>query len=267
MGNAAISGINIAASGTISASSQELSLPASSLLAAGGETRWRSKTNNDFCVTGLLSSFDTILITGVTAGVNATIRVRVSSADISGAAGDLYDVTVTQSDAVVAGAPRFDANYDAVACLIGSVVSGYVRFDTFDPDASFVEAECLNVRRCTQFTYNYGYGWQIQYEDRSTSQESRAGSDLIWLDNKRRHVTVDFKWIATTQRYGVVEEIDRDNGLHATVLLILDTASTNLARDSIVGLIKDQTPIVQPDPVFAEDGPLFAKQYLIKTSL
>lgn len=260
MANAAIANINLADAGTVSASSQISSLPASNLLQSDVETRWRSNTNSDFFVSDLLSrvSLDSIFVPGLTGGSNTTVRARVSSVDSSGLAGDLYD---SNSDATA----NFDANYDAFAAMLSAPVSGrYVRIDISDPDAAFVEAGRIIVCLRTSFTYNYGYGWQIQWEDRSTSAESRGGQDLTWIDSKRRHVTVEFKWVTTTQRYSVVEVIDRDNGVHKDVLLILDTASANLARDCIFGLIESQTPIVQPDPVFASDGPLYSKQYVVK---
>lgn len=260
MANAAIAGTNKVKGVSISASSQELLMPASNLQTPDIEVRWRSKTNSDFIASGLVIGFDTIVLKGVTASASALIRVRVSSVDVSGAAGDLYDSNIGP-------AASFDANYDAIVALLPSPVSGYIRIDISDPASARIEAGFLFAAPRHTFSYNYSYGWQIRWEDRSGSQESRGGQDLLWKDNKRRHLTLDFAHITTPERYGVVEQIDRDNGQHENVLIILDVESSNLARDALLGLIEELTPVVQPDAVFNNDGPLYAKQYQLKERL
>jgi hypothetical protein len=261
MANAAIAGVNLVHS--VSATSQELLLPASNLMTPHVEQRWRSRTPSDaiVCDLGAAVPLDTIVVRGVTAGPASTVRIRVSALDASGVAGELYD-----SDS--GPAASFDPAYDAIVGLMPAPVTGrYVRVDIHDPDESYVEAGVVFVCRRTAFTYNYSYGWQIQWVDRGSAQESRGGQTLTWGDNRYRTVQIDFKWITTEQRYGVVEQIDRDNGITKSVLLILDTASVNLSRDVILGTIVNQTPVVSPDPVFDSGGVLFSKSYQIKERL
>lgn len=263
MANAAIAGTNKAAAASIAASSQAPLMPAENLLSPDVSVRWRGKTSSDFFITSAVSQFDTIVVRGLTASAAATIRVRVSSIDLTGAAGDLFDSGVLSH-----GSQNFDARYGAVVCLLPASVTGLIRVDINDPGQAMVEAGYLFATQRTEFTYNFAHGWSIQWEDRSAVQESRGGQDLIWRDNQRRRLTIDCKWITTTERYGVVEEIDRVNGRRDNVLIVIDTESDNLARDAILGLAENLTPIVQPDAVFAEDGePMFAKQYLIKERL
>jgi hypothetical protein len=261
MANAAIAGGNLVAA--VSATSQELLMAASNLLTPHAEERWRSKSGADafVCDLGSPKALDTVAVRGVTAGAAATVRVRVSSSDASGLAGDLYDSSAGP-------AASFDADYDAIVALLAEPVTGrYVRVDIADPGAAYVEAGVAFVALRWAFTTNFSYGWQVQWVDRSTTQESRGGQTLTWRDNRYRKLQLDFKFVTAAERYGVVERIDRDNGLCDSVLVIIDTASANLARDSILGVSIDVTPVVQPDPVFDGDGPLFSKSYQIKERL
>ncbi len=57
---------------------------------------------------------------------------------------------------------------------------------------------------------------------------------------------LSFEWITASQRNGIVEEIDRDNGPTDDIFMVTDTESANLARDSIIGLATDTTPVLQP---------------------
>ena len=259
MANAALGYINLAEAGTISASSQELQMPALKLLTPDVEDRFRSQANVVAIVLDLLSlsTFDTILLRGLTVTAAATTRVRLSSVDASGAAGDVWD-----SGALVSGSQCFDADYGALCmALTAPLQARYVRFDIADPGKTYVEAGRLAVMLRETFTVNFAYGWQVQWVDRSVRQESRGGQTLIWRDNKYRVLTLNFEWVSPEQRYGLIERVDRINGLHADVLMLPDPDSTKLARDSFYGLMAELTPAVQS--VFQH----FSKLYTIKERL
>lgn len=261
MGKAAIAGTNLVRN--VSATSQELFLPASNLLTPHVEERWRGKSSSDafVCDLGGLVLLDTIAVRGVTAGPNAIVRIRVGSADTSGVAGDLYDSSNGP-------AASFDGHYDAIVALLPAAVSGrYVRVDISDPDAAFVEAGLVFVCRRTEFKYNFAYGWQLQWVDRSTVQDSRGGQTLTWRSNRYRRLQFELRWVSVVQRHGIIEQVDRDNGIRDSVLVLLDTESSNLARDTIIGTVTNVSPVVQPDPVFDDEGPMFSKSYEIKERL
>lgn len=265
MANAAICGENFADAGGRVAGPQTLTMPVANLLDPHVERRWRAPTNDSHFVCDLLSSkaLDLIVVRGLTAGANATVRVRVSTVDASGAVGDAFD-----SGAIADGDRSFDRRYGAAVLALNEVVIGrYVRVDLADPDASFVEAGRLFVGQMTAFTYNMAYGWSIGWVDRSAKQVTRGGQTLIWPDNKYRVLELPLKWVSAEQRYGVVETIDMRNGSHDDVVIVIDPASDNLARDTVLGLIDDVTPVVAPDAIFDGGGPLFSKQYKISERL
>src|SRR5258707_15590948 len=93
MGNAAISGSNLADGRPIAASSQELQMPVGKLLLPDIEDRFRSKTSAVQIVVdlGAGAGVDSIALYGLTLGPNATVRIRLATADATGAAGDALD--------------------------------------------------------------------------------------------------------------------------------------------------------------------------------
>lgn len=260
MANAAIAGTNLADAGAISPSSEVFTMPASNLLDEHVGRRWRAETNSGYIVLDLLAStsVDTIRLSGLTVSADATVRVRLSSADSSGAAGDVED-----SGTLASGSDQLDADYGTFCYLLASPEScRYVRIDIVDTGADYVEAGRLFVGARTEFTYNFAPGATVGWVDRSKRQEARGGQTLIWNDNAYRQVEVSLEWVTEAQRYGIVETLDRVNGQNTDVLLIVDTDSDNLARDTILGLVSDLTPVA-----FTNLASIFTKQYRIKERL
>ena len=94
------------------------------------------------------------------------------------------------------------------------------------------------------FTYNFAPGGGVTTIDRSRKGSTSGGQTLTWNDNQFRRIELSFDWVTDSQRFGVVEDLLRVSGQHKNVLLIIDTASSNLARDSIFGLVTNQTPVI-----------------------
>lgn len=241
MANAAILITNNADSGTLTASSQALTMPVSNLLTPHPSERWRSLTNADYFILDKGSSLsgDTVMVPGLTCGATSTVRLRLSTSDATGAAGDVLD-----TGAIANGTANFDIKYTSFVWRLANAASWrYTRVDISDPAATYVEAGCIVDGLSESFTYNFGYGGSIQYVDRTRVAPTSSGQTLTWSDNHFRRADLTFQWINETQRYGVVEQLDRDKGRRSNVLLITDTASTNLPRASIFGLVTDITPV------------------------
>jgi hypothetical protein len=248
MGNAALLTKNLLdVPATVTASSQESFMAANTLQTPHVSERWRSVGNSAFFVADKQNTgvADTVMIRGLTAGVNSTVRLRLSSSDSSGAAGDVLD-----TGDVTTGNANFDLGYGAFIYVLDAAQAWrYLRFDIFDPDGTYVEAGaiCAGVR--TQFTYNFSAGASVGWVDRSKTTETAGGQTQVWVDNTYRTISLNFNTVSEAQRYGLIEEVDRVNGQHSNVLFILDSTSTNLARDSIWGLVKDLTPVTQPQVI------------------
>ncbi|MBW7965325.1 hypothetical protein [Bradyrhizobium sp. BR 10261] len=253
---------NLAEGALVTASSQALTMPASKLLTPHPSQRWRSLTSADWFVSdkGAAVPGDTVMICGLTCSEDAQVRLRLSSIDASGIAGDILDTGMIANGVT----PSFDVAYGAFVWLLSAPAAWrYTRFDISDPDASYVEAGCLTEGLSESFAYNFTGGDTVQHVDRSRISATSSGMTLVWDDNTFRRLSLSFNAVTSAQRYGLVERLDRVKGRKRNVLMITDPASDNLARDSIYGLVTDQTPVAFSN-AFAVDGkPLFGKQLRI----
>jgi hypothetical protein len=268
MANAALVIDNNAQVAAVIASSQVLTLPASNLLTPHPSDRWRSLNPADWFVLdkGTSITSDTVGLFGLQCGSsssplalrnlgpNATIRLRLSSIDATGAIGDILD-----TGALLPGDPSFSTDYASfVMRLPAPMAWRYVRFDIADPDADFVEAGCVLDGLSESFAYNFVPGGSVQVVDRSRVAPTSSGMTLIWDDNQFRRVDLNFEWVAEAQRKGLIERMDRVCGRRRNVLLMMDTDSANLPFDSIFGLVTDITPVT-----FGVIFDLFCKQLRI----
>jgi hypothetical protein len=256
MANAALVISNNADAATVGASSQVLTLPASNLKTPHPSERWRSLNSADWIVLdkGAAIMGDTVALFGLTCGVNATIRLRLSTIDGSGGAGDVLD-----TGALSTGDPSFDVDYASFVHRLATPAAWrYARFDIDDPDADFVEAGCILDGLSESFAYNFAAGGSIQEVDRSRVTATSSGMTLTWDDNGFRRVDLSFQWVTEAQRYGLIRRLDRVCGRRRNVLLMTDTDSADLPRDSIYGLVTDITPVT-----FGVIFDLFGKQLRI----
>lgn len=256
MANAALVIDNQADGGSVGASSQVLVMPASNLLTPHPSERWRSLGSSAYFVLDKGASIlaDTVGLFGLTCGTNATIRLRLSSIDATGAAGDVLDIGPLSN-----GDPSFDIDYGSfVHRLAAPAAWHYTRVDIDDPDADFVEAGRIVDGLSESFAYNFAPGGSVQFVDRSRVAPTSSGMTLIWDDNHFRRADLNFQWVNEAQRYGLIERMDRVCGRRRNVLLMTDTDSTNLPRASIYGLVTDITPVT-----FGVIFDLFGKQLRI----
>lgn len=262
MANACIVIDNNADAATVGASSQVLTMPASNLLTPHPSERWRSLSNSAWFVLNKGASIvsDTIMLAGLSCGANATLRLRLSTVDASGAAGDVLD-----TGAIANGDPTFDVTYGCFLTRLAAPAAWqYARVDIVDPDAAYVEAGCILDGLSHKFVYNFAPSGAFQHVDRSRVTKAASGLTLTWDDNHYRQVNLTFNAVTSAERYGVVERLDRVKGKKRNVLLITDPASNNLPRDSIFGLVTTQTPISFNQAFDTGGNPLFGKQFQIE---
>lgn len=242
MDNAAIAYLNLADAGTWTATSAETLMPVSRLQNEHIGKRWRSTAEPATItvdLTGAASnvSIDIAALFGLTVGSTATIRVMISNTAGGAASGNLHDVTYSSAD------EEFKPDYGALILPLAAPVSArYVRFVITDGPASYVEAGRGFVGLREAFTYNFAPGGGIAWTDLSRKTKTPGGQTLIFPDSKFRSAEINLEWVSAAQREGLLESIDRINGQSIDCLFILDTASNNLPRDSIFGLLTQPTP-------------------------
>lgn len=235
MANAALAITNLADLGTTTASTEETLMPGSRLANEHVGKRWRSTAEPGYiiCDLGSAKSIDTIALLGMTAAAAATVQVRASASDATVVGSLDFD-----SGSLADGSQYWDTDYDSIVYLRSSPVSTrYVRIDITDTPASYVEAGRLFIGLREAFSYNFVPGGGVTWTDRSRKTKSAGGQTLIFPDNKFRTAEINFDWVTEAQREGLWETMALANGNSEDVLLILDTASDSLPRDSIWGLV------------------------------
>jgi hypothetical protein len=252
---AAIAFRNLSDVGSIQASSSLILTPPDATLKNPHIARkWRGKSGStEYLLTSYLVGIDTVMLRGVNLTLAGTYRVRVSSADTSGQAGDVFD------SGDVAG---IDPVYGTLLHLLPEMVDGYVRIDLTEPGASYIEAGRLFVGPRNQFNINFAWGWTERWIDRSQSTESRGGQTYIDPDVSYRCWSMNFEAISATFRNEVLQDLDRLVGTRSDFLMIANPASANLGKDSIWGRVQDVSPIVQPQ-IYLSDGAAFSKTFEI----
>jgi hypothetical protein len=237
------------------ASSQALAMPVSNLLTPHPSERWRALADSAWIVLSKMAApADTVMLCGLTCGPDATVRLRLSSADSTGAAGDILD-----TGAVSSGNVHFDVDYSSfVWRLAAPAMWRYTRFDIVDPGASFVEAGCIVDGLSESFDFNFVSGGERQWVDRSRVSETSSGMTLTWDDVSFRRLNLSFDFISLQQKNGLIERLDRVKGRKRNVLFILDPETNNLPRDSVYGLVTDLTPVTYGSVV-----DIFGKQFRI----
>ncbi len=244
---------NLADTSTVTAQDWLVATPPDLILTPHIGERWKSQPGSSNYILfdlGALYSIDSAALFGVSrpdttmplsfVSLDATsvIRVRISSVDSSGAAGDLYDHSATGE--------IFEGQ--VVRALSTPVTGRYVRFDISQSGAAALLVGGASIGLRTHFTYNPAYGMSRQVVDRSSQVEARGGQIFTRPDNYYRVLDMNFEWVATDQQWSLIDQIDTVCGTHANVLAMLDTDSANLARDSIFGLVTELAPVAQPYP-------------------
>jgi hypothetical protein len=255
MANAAIAFENLADAGDMLASSSIVLAPPATLQSPHVARKWRGKNGDtEYILTSLLEGFDTIWLGGLSLTAAGITRIRVSSVDSAGLAGDVYDSG--------SAAGRVDPAYAALLVLLPEQVDGYVRIDLQEPGAAYVEAGRLFVGPRYPFPYNFEYGWSARWIDRSQARESRGGQTYIDADVSYRCWSMNFGWVPEQFRNDVLENVDRVIGTRSDMLMIKDTASSRLDRDSLWGRVREVSAIQQPQG-FTDSGGLFSKTFEI----
>lgn len=236
--NAFIAYSNLADSAALTATSSALLLPVSNIQVPHVARKWRG---NDGAADSVILDYgssvtmDTIAVVGIT---GTQIRVALSNTDATGNAGEVYD----------SGHLAVDQRYlQSIFPLVNPVSARYMRVDlvTTDPEDVFVEIGRIFAGVRTIFAYNYIAGWKRTWVDPSTRTKTLSGQTQIFQRNAYRTYDISFDFLKQADRDGFIEDIDSINSLKLDVLFVNNPASTNLARDSIWGLMTTLTPVVQ----------------------
>lgn len=225
-------------SGTVTAGSARAGLPAVNLQTAQPGQVWRTAAGTT--TTTLLVDFGAsypigaVYLGNTNLTASATWRVRLSTADPTGAAGDAYDSTT-----VSAGA---DTAYGLAVRVLGSdVTCRYLHVTLTDATLTYIEAGLLRALAVWRPTNNFQFGAVRAYQDYSKRRKGWDGQDWVLRGSRQRGFQFSFIAATTAEWETHGEAITRLQGMTEDVLIVVDTATANTGRDTYFGLL-DEVP-------------------------
>lgn len=240
MSNAAILFRNLADAAFVSASDAVAGMPASLLQVEHVRKVWRVEGASAYvlCDFGAAVDLDTVGLFGMNAGATATVQLRLSTADATGAAGDALD-----TGALASGSQFFDADFGSLVWAGAAAVTGrYLRIDIAQAGAAYLEAGRLVAGERAAFAANFTPGSGRGRIDPSIRTTTLGGGTLLDRKRRKRFLDLSFDWVTAAEWAAIVEPIERERGLTDDVLVMTNDESDNLPRDAVWGLLADLSP-------------------------
>jgi len=241
--NSALAWENLSDAGIVSAAGAIPLAPASNLQNVHVGKKWRHNAASSFVLVdlGALKPVDTVMLAGLS-GENPTLRVRYSTVDATGAAGDAFDT------GSFTGLPRFSPDYAMLVDARPAPINArYVRIDIAEAAVPFIEAGRLAVSSREVFSTNMQAPW--------TRQAIRGAIDTVgvggqtYTDFRPGHwrVQASYQFLTELERNDFVDAIGIAlvNLGRLDMLWIRDADSANLARDSIWGYLESDFTVTQ----------------------
>jgi hypothetical protein len=192
--------------------------------------KWRSEVANVSVIATLAASqpVDVFALMGLVA---STIRVRMSDTDPTGAAGEVWDSGVQ---------PVSERYRQFVGMLPAPANASFVRIDLVGTPP---EAGRLFIGLTQALKYNFSWGAERRWLDLSRRRKTEGGQTQTQRRAKTRVWNFSVDHLTTAEVAALVEDIDAVNGLTNDLLFIRDPDSSDLARDTLFGLMTDLTPV------------------------
>lgn len=218
-------------------------------------------------ITAALSSavaLDTLSLHGIRAlaadGTDMTAQiasqVRASLADTSAQDGAAFDSGSASG--------RVHPYYrNLVTLRDGAASIRYVRYDLSAPGAAIIEAGFSMLGLRNQVGINFQPGASDLAVDPSIRTKARMGATHIDDRPDYRRWTFNFGALSETERFSWVEDMDRLCGVRRNILMIRNCASTNLGRDSMLGLLTESAPVVT-ESFFIDAANGYSKSYSLE---
>lgn len=262
--NAALAWVNPAASATLTSTTAATAMPISNLQQQDTRRTWRGAGGAGvmesiyFDLLATTAGIDVVSLIYTNLAAGDTTRLRLSVADPT-CATNTYDST--------AATGRVDPNYYDLHFLCSPVSNPrYGRID-LTRAAGNPEAGFLFVGGRTQFTYNIDYGAQRTLVDPSIIKKLSGGQTRPLSKPKFRRWEFNIGDMTETQRWSIAEAIDLANGITSPVLFFSDPSSTNLGRDSILGLLTETSPVAFIQGFDSSGNPRYSRSYKIDERL
>lgn len=223
-------------SGTITGSSALVTLPAVNLQTQRLGQLWRGQpgvTTASLLVDfGASRTIGAVLLAGSNLTAAATWRVRLSTVDATGAAGNAFD-----SGTASAGV---DIRYRLALLILPTDATGrYLKVDLSDASLPWLEAGRLAALRLWRPRRNFAFGVSRPRIDFSKKSKGEAGDLFALRGAQQRVFTVTLQAVYRDELLADAEDLLLTAGTHDDILLCLDPDSANLGFDSVWGTMAE----------------------------
>jgi hypothetical protein len=232
---------------SVTAADWILQAPPSNLVEPHIGKKWRDNSTSTFVLVTLASSqsIDTIMLAGLSGSIediNPTFRVRLSTVDPTGAAGDAAD------SGNISGTPYFDDRYGLFVYLLDTPVSAeFIRVDITQAGTDYIEAGRMFAGVRQAFGENFQAPWSRSCISNSVSVIGIGGQTFIDARRGYWRVGARFDFLSVEEREGFLDDMAHEivNEGHLDFLWIMDPDSLNLSRDCIWGYLEGDFVLTQ----------------------
>ena len=209
--------------------------------------RWIATSGYVVADFGALVDIGGVALAGLNLSAAATWRVRLSTADATGAAGNAADTGVVSTGIRPSEKLRNvdQVNGRAVKIFDADVSARYLRVDLADASLGYIDAGLLLAGPAFRPSRNFSYGWGSWIRDRGELVENSQGLAFPKRAPRQRRLNMTFQFDAAADVYTEVPEMLRLCGGSENCLFVGDPGGTQEAAKTVLGLLDAATPIEQ----------------------
>lgn len=235
---------NLADDATLTASSEIATLPGSNVQQPHVSQKWQTaagiKTGTLLLDMGSSVACSVMALLGTNFSSLATMRLRGSDSDPSGATGEKYDSTT-----ISAGAK---ATYGGCYLSFTEATARYWLINVDDASvADNLEVGRLFLGPKWTPTQAQGFGWSVVPTDPSKVTKSYGGQSYPDVRPQARTIQFTLEFMNEDEMYGNAFALAHENGLVDDVLAIHNPSSAWLSEQAVWGLCQASEPLENYD--------------------
>lgn len=199
--------------------------------------RWSATTAYMVADFGAAAPIGLVALSGTNLTTSATRRVRLSSADATGAAGDVHD-----SGTAGAGA---DIRYNGTVIyhLSADASARYLRVDITDATLTWLDVGLFLAGPGFRPSRNFQYGMSLGYQEFGIAEASPIGVRFASRRGRGRAISLRFDFASEVEAMTNHIELARMSGGTENIVVVPDPDGTYKAQQAIVGLVDDVSEI------------------------